>query len=109
MDPPGLRTHPPELFIHPRWGNRFGIAAKSLRVLLLTSFVRAVCLEHLDGPITFMRGVNMAVQLRSSIVLYLVYLRRGSISAESQHPAHKKINGISPQLPNHDWKPFNLI
>ena len=21
----------------------------------------------------------------------------------------RKINGISPQLPNHDWKPFNLI
>ena len=33
----------------------------------------------------------------------------GSISAESQHPAHKKINGASPQPPNHDWKPFNLI
>ena len=24
--PPGLRTHPPEVFIHPRWGNRYLIA-----------------------------------------------------------------------------------
>ena len=32
----------------------------------------------------------MAVQPKSGTVLYLVYLRRGSISAESQHPAHKK-------------------
>ena len=51
----------------------------------------------------------MAVQPKSGAVLYLVYLRRGSISAESQHPAHKKINGVPPQPPNIDWRPFNLI
>ena len=28
MDPPGLRTQPPKLFIHPRWGNRYHLLSK---------------------------------------------------------------------------------
>ena len=75
--PPGLRTHPPELFIHPRWGNRY-----------------LIFIWHLGDKQLGWVGAEPR----------RVHFGRISISSP-----YKKLNGVPPQPPNHDWKPFNLI
>ena len=98
----GVPHHPPELFIH--LGGAIGI----LR------FLEDRMKNNHDDQ-------NVCVCAESESLYLLPHLGwmnssggwvrspGGSISAESQHPAYKKLNGVPRRPANHDWEPFNLI